>query len=324
MKKGHLTYSDRLAIETMLDEGYTIGEIARNIKRSPSVITREIKRHLCLKFPSVYGGQHPCLKWNTCNVRSFECYSICKNSEFKECPKLSKSPHVCNGCKSKGGCRYVKRYYKAREAQDSYNYQLSETRTGLRYSEFQLKILNERLCPLIINTKSIYHAVTTINSLFNEEFNISTIYKQIERGQLPISPSDLPRCRRKPKTVKDTNYKRDITNHAYEDYEKYKQNNPNAIEMQMDTVEGIKENNAPVILTLEIVPINFLFMFKIDRQTKDEVIKKLNYFKDMIGEDTFNKLTEILLTDNGKEFFVLDEISSISPKVNLFYCPPRS
>ena len=92
----------------------------------------------------------------------------------------------------------------------------------------------------------------------------------------------------------------------------------------MDTVEGIKENNAPVILTLEIVPINFLFMFKIDSQSKNEVIKKINYFKDMIGEDTFNKLTEILLTDNGKEFFVLDEIADISPKINLFYCHPYS
>ena len=31
------------------------------------------------------------------------------------------------------------------------------------------------------------------------------------------------------------------------DYVIYKENNPDANEMQMDTVEGIKENNAPVI-----------------------------------------------------------------------------
>ena len=324
MNRGHLSYSDRLAIETMLDEGHTIKEIAKDLKRDYSVITREIARHQCLKFPSVYGGQHPCIKYSSCNVRSFECYLTCKNSEFKECPKLVKSPHVCNNCTGKGSCRYVKCYYKAREAHDIYNYQLSETRKGLRYSEFQFQVLNERLCPLIINTKSVYHSVKAINEEYNENFKLKTIYRQIKSNLLPLKSSDLPRHRKKVKSEKDSNYKRDITNHTYEDYKKYKNDNPNAIETQMDTVEGIKENNAPVILTLEIVPINFLFMFKIDSQSKNEVIKKINYFKDMIGEDTFNKLTEILLTDNGKEFFVLDEIADISPKINLFYCHPYS
>lgn len=92
----------------------------------------------------------------------------------------------------------------------------------------------------------------------------------------------------------------------------------------MDTVEGIKENNAPVILTLEIVEINFLFMFKIDSQTKKDVIKKLNYFRDIISKDIFDKLMEILLTDNGKEFFILDDILDISPNIHLFYCHPYS
>ena len=324
MNRGHLSYSDRLAIETMLDEGHTIKEIEIDIKRASCVIIKEINKYNVLSFPSIYGRQHPCIKYNSCNVRNIECHLNCKNAEFKECPKLIKSPHVCNGCKTKNGCRFVKKYYKARNAHDSYKYHLRECRIGLRYSQHEHLILTERLCPLIINTKSIYHAVTTINNVFCTDFNKWTIYKQIERGQLPISSNDLPRCRRKPKTEKDTTYKRDITNHTYEDYEKYKEDNPNAIETQMDTVEGIKENNAPVLLTLEIVPINFLFMFKIDSQTKDEVIKKLTYFKDIIGEDTFNKLTEILLTDNGKEFFVLDELTSISTNVNLFYCHPYS
>ena len=94
--------------------------------------------------------------------------------------------------------------------------------------------------------------------------------------------------------------------------------------MQMDTVEGIKENNAPVILTLEIVEINFLFMFKINNQTKKDVMEKIVYFKDVISKKTFNKIARILLTDNGKEFYILDEIKNISSKINLFYCHPYS
>ena len=122
--KSHFTYADRLAINTMLDEGKTIKEIEKDIKRTSSGIIKEINKNVFLKFPSFYNNQHPCLKCKECDVKSFECYKICKNIEYKVCPKLSKSPHVCNGCTSKNGCRYVKKYYDARNAQDSYKEKL--------------------------------------------------------------------------------------------------------------------------------------------------------------------------------------------------------
>ena len=321
MSKGHLSYSDRLAIENMLNDGHTIKEIEKDIKRDSSNIIREIRRHITLVYPGTYDNQHPCLKHHSCNVKSFECYKSCKNIEIKLCPKLATSPHTCNNCTTKGGCRFVKRYYKAREAHDEYKLKVSECRTGLHYNDFEMLVLRERLCPLIIRCKSVYHSIIAINNAFNLNFNKWTIYKQIERKQLPINSSDLPRSRRKKKEKVDTSYKRDITNQSYEDY---KIINILAIEMQMDTVEGIKENDAPVLLTLEIVPINFLFIFKIDSQTKDEVIKKLTYFKDLIGQETFDKLMEILLTDNGKEFYIGEEILTLSSNIHLFYCHPYS
>ena len=324
MSKGHLSYSDRLAIENMLNEGHTIKEIEKDIKRDSSNIIREIKKHITFVYPGTYDNQHPCLKSKTCNVKSFECYKSCKNIEIKLCPKLATSPHTCNNCTTKGGCRFVKKYYKAREAHDEYKDNLINIRKCLHYNEKETIILNERLCPLIILSKSVYHAVISINKEFDTKFNKWTIYRQIERKQLPIKSSDLPRCRRKKKEKADTSYKRNIEGCTYEDYTNYKLLNSTAIEMQMDTVEGIKENNAPVLLTLEIVPINFLFIFKIDSQTKDEVIKKLTYFKDLIGQETFDKLMEILLTDNGKEFYIGEEVLTLSSNIHLFYCHPYS
>ena len=324
MSKKHYSYSDRLAIENMLNEGHTIKEIEKDIKRDSSNIIREIKKHITFVYPGTYDNQHPCLKSKTCNVKSFECYKSCKNIEIKLCSKLIKSPHVCNNCTTKGGCRYVKRYYKAREAHDEYKLNVSNCRTGLHYTNQEQIILNERLCPLIIRSKSVYHAITAINNELNTHFVLKTIYWQIKGNYLPIKSSDLPRCRRKKKEKVDTNYKRDIKDHTYEDYQKYKLSNTNSIETQMDTVEGIKENNAPVLLTLEIVNINFLFIFKIDSQTKDEVIKKLTYFKDIIGKETFDKLMEILLTDNGKEFYIGEEVLTLSSNIHLFYCHPYS
>lgn len=40
--------------------------------------------------------------------------------------------------------------------------------------------------------------------------------------------------------------------------------------------------------------------------------------------EAFNKLLEILLTDNGHEFIKLNELSTLLPKTNIFYCHPYS
>ena len=325
MTRKPFTYSDRLAIETMLNEGNRVKDISDDIKNPSSGIVKEIQKHMIFTYPSTFNNQHPCLKYKECNVKSNECYTHCKNAEYKPCPKLANSPYVCNGCTTKSGCRFVKKYYKAREAHDAYKELLSNSRIGLHYSDNQMIILIERLCPSIIRSKSVYHAVITINKVFNTAFNMNTIYKEIERNQLPIKSSDLPRCRKQRKRDnKDKSYKRNIEGHTYEDYEKYKKEHDNAYEMQMDTVEGIKENDAPVILTLEIVEINFLFMFKISSQTIEKVVEQLLCFKSIIGDDTFVKLTEILLTDNGKEFNNIDKIMSVCSTINLYFCHPYS
>ncbi len=324
MNKKHYSYSDRLSIETMLNEGYSIKEIENDIKRSSCNIIKEINKHITYVFPSSFNNYNVCLTHGTCPVKSFDCYKTCKNVDYNICPKLLKSPHVCNGCSTKSRCRFVKKYYKARDAHDEYKVHLSECRIGLHYNDYENTILIERLCPLIIKTKSVYHSITAINNELGTNFILKTIYRQIKGDYLPIKSSDLPRCRKQKKEKVDTSYKRNIENHTYDDYILYKNHNAYACETQMDTVEGIKENNAPVILTLEIVEINFLFMFKIDSQTKKEVIKKLNYFKDIIGKDIFDKLMEILLTDNGHEFFILNDILDISSNIHLFYCHPYS
>ena len=140
-----------------------------------------------------------------------------------------------------------------------------------------------------------------------------------------MKSSDLPRCRKtKNKVEKDRTYKnKNIDCHTYENYETYKAENPNANEMQLDTVEGVKENNAPVLLTIEIVKINFLFMFKINSQTADEVRFKLNYLKTILSYDLTWNLFEVLLTDNGKEF-PLNSLLEVLPNSNIFYCHPYS
>ena len=320
----HFTLETRKLIEERLNESKTITEISNELQRDRSNIGKEIMKHRIATFPSTFNYDHPCLKHVNCSMKTYECYKTCKNIEIKLCENLISSPHVCNGCQKKKYCRHVRYYYNAVEANNEYVNSWKKDRSKLRYTPLELKILNNDFKVLVLNCKSIYHALIVINKRgFN--FKISTIYKQIERGQLALKKSDLPRCRKtKQKEVKDKSYKRDIEGHTYEDYNSYKEENPNAIETQMDTVEGIKENDAPVFFTIEIVDIKFILIFKLTSQNAKEISNKLKLLKEILGNEIIEKIFEILLTDNGKEFIRLDDLKEILPNANIFYCHPYS
>ena len=320
----HFTLETRKLIEERLNESKTITEISNELQRDRSNIGKEIMKHRIATFPSTFNYDHTCLKHVNCSMKTYECYKTCKNIEIKLCENLISSPHVCNGCQKKKYCRHVRYYYNAVEANNEYVNSWKKDRSKLRYTPLELDILNNDFKVLVLNCKSIYHALIVINKRgFN--FKISTIYKQIERGQLALKKSDLPRCRKtKQKEVRDKSYKRDIDGHTYEDYNSYKEENPNAVETQMDTVEGIKENDAPVFFTIEIVDIKFILIFKLTSQNAKEVSNKLKLLKQILGNEIIEKIFEILLTDNGKEFIRLDDLKEILPNANIFYCHPYS
>ena len=323
-KNTHFTLETRIIIEEELDKNESITNISKKLFRDRSNIGREIEKHKIKKFPTSFNRNNPCKYFSTCSKRYLECFKTCTNFiEFNPCERLNFAPHVCNGC-SKKSCIHVKFYYNAKEANTQYLENLVNSRTKMHYTELELKILNNDFYNLVINTKSIYHSLLVINSMgFN--FNIKTIYRQIKLDLLRLKISDLPRANSKPKnTEKDKSYKRNITGHTYEDYTDFKDKHPLAVEWQMDCVQGIQGKDEPVLLTLQIVKIKFLFAFIINKQTADEVIKKLNEFKGYFNIRKFNKLLEILLTDNGHEFIKLDELQQILKKTNIFYCHPYS
>lgn len=323
-KNTHFTIETRLFIEEELDKGTSITDISKKLFRDRSNIGREIDKHKTIKFPTSFNRNNPCIHFNTCSKRYFECFKTCINFvESNPCEKLNSSPHVCNSC-SKKQCIHVKYYYNAKEANAQYLDNLIKSRSKIHYSNLELNILNNDFYNLVIQTKSIYHSIKIIN-LKGFNFNIKTIYRQIKQGLLRLQSSDLPRTNNKRKNFEiDKSYKRDVSGHTYEDYEKYKLNNPQAIEWQMDCVQGIQGKEEPVFLTLQIVEIKFLFIFIINKQTSTAVLEKLKEFKEYFNIQKFNKLLEILLTDNGHEFIKLDELSSLLPKASIFYCHPYS
>ena len=110
----HLSYEDRKNIEDGLNENKSINQIAIEINRSHTTILREIDRNKVYFKPKQYGTY--------------------KNNNYDRdisCSKLLKSPYVCNGCKSRSGCRKERYTYYARQADDSYKEVKSNSRKGI-------------------------------------------------------------------------------------------------------------------------------------------------------------------------------------------------
>lgn len=325
-QSNHFTIETRTIIEEELNQGSNITNISKLLKRDRSNIGREIEKHKQLRFPSTYSGTCCCINKDTCSIRSYNCQASCRNFEVYLCEKLKSSPHVCNGCPTKNGCRKAKYYYNARIAELQYQESLINSRKKLHYSELELNILNNDFYCLVINTKSVYHSIIVINNKgFN--FNIKTIYRQIKNNQLRLKSFELPRYSKKSKDKKtnDKSYKREIEGHTYENYCDFKTKNPNAIEWQMDCVQGIQGKDEQVFLTLQIVEIKFIFIFIISHQTAEEVSNKLSQFKNYFPKNELEKILEILLTDNGHEFINLEKLKeSLPDNTNIFYCHPYS
>lgn len=99
----HYTLETRTIIENRLNEEVIIKNIAKELNRDNSNIAKEINKHKVYVFPTSF-NKNPntiCLNYNTCTVKSYECYKTCKNIKTEVCPKLLLSPHVCNGCNKK-------------------------------------------------------------------------------------------------------------------------------------------------------------------------------------------------------------------------------
>ena len=111
----HLSYEDRKNIEDGLNDNKSINQIAKEITRCHSTILREIDRNKTFSKPT---------NWNYGNIYGNPNYN-------PHCPKLEKTPYVCNGCKSRSDCRKERYTYYARKADDTYKEIKSQARRGI-------------------------------------------------------------------------------------------------------------------------------------------------------------------------------------------------
>src|SRR5574344_546413 len=117
----HLSYEDRKNIEDGLNDNKSINQILK-----------EIDRNKVYSQPKSYGSY--------------------KNNNFDKyisCERLSNSPYVCNGCKSRSGCRKERYTYYARKAEDSYKELMYSCRQGINLDDEEIYTIDKIIKPLV-------------------------------------------------------------------------------------------------------------------------------------------------------------------------------
>ena len=308
----HLSYEDRKNIEDGLNENKSINQIAKELCRNHSTILREIDRNKKYSEPST---------WNN--------YKINHPDLDLSCERLKHSPYVCNGCKSRSGCRKVRWTYYAREADNSYKEVKSEARKGINLTAEEIYKINSILTPLIKKGQTINHLY--INHPDILDFSKPSFYNYVNNGVFEFSPLDFPRIvkykKRKNSKNRRTRKEREILiNRKYDDFQKFISNHPDFNIVEMDTVEGLKDEN-DCFLTLLWRKSKFMLIFKLESQTSEEVSRIFNILQTLIPYDDYKRLFEVILTDNGHEFFDVLNIecmhSTGEQVTKLFFCDPH-
>ena len=342
----HMSEDDRAFIAEALQSNMTFKEIATRLVKDPTTISREVKTNRIFKqagsfvehVPNLCVHRKECKESYICASEDLgrhclngcrhcnHCNEVCKKFEKKECPKLNKSPFVCNGCQKKSSCRLEKYYYKAVTAQRKYEQRLRYSRMGIHISEEECMELDNFITPLIKRGQPLSHIYNSCPD--KVPCSKSTLYRYVNSGVLSVKNIDLRsvvryRQRKKKQTPKSSHVR---NNRTYLDFNEFIAANPGIHVWEMDIIEGKK--GGKVLLSLFSRETKLMLLFLLDENTQSEVLATLNFFEEQIGPGLFFKTFQVILTDNGSSFLNACDIEtsffSHKRRTYLFYCDPYS
>lgn len=310
----HLWKEQRNTIEYLLNQKYNFTYIANAINVDRRTISREIFRNRMLKN-NIY------LPFSTNGI----------NKAVKMCDKLSKPPYCCNNCHIKLECTKWHIYYNAKHAQEHYEETLRTTREGIDTSKEDIAIINKNIVPLVKNKKQ------SVNQIFINHPDIlrmskPTFYKYVDMGVINLTNLDLPRkvkYKKRKKNKSKTN-KRDLAlliGRTYEEYTDKMSKNKSLIVWQLDTVIG-KRKESKVLMTFILVNTNFMIIRLLDKCNVENVDKEFTKIKNDLGIDVYKKYVNVILTDNGSEFYdpihMEYDLNTGNKISSVYYCHPNS
>lgn len=324
----HLSTSQRIHIEKGLNDGLSFAAIARKLDKHPSTIAKEVKKYRTLQ-PREKDPKKParCALFKECTLRFLcdkkDCVKMCKScydvklqvskcsylcSEYREpqCASISKAPFVCNRCARQRTCNKEKAYYIAQNADQSSQELLVSCRQGINQAPADIAMLDTLISPLLAQGQSLAH----IYAFHGHEIPCSrkTLYNYIDQGVFTAKNIDLRRkvrykCKpRKTGTRVSLAAKEFRIGRTYEDFQKFIQENPDIPVVELDTVEGGRDNSTQAFLTIFFRNCSLMLIFVLQEKSQDQVIKVFDYLTEKLGIKVFQELFPIILTDNGVEF----------------------
>lgn len=350
----HLTTTQRIWIEKGLNDGLSFAAIARRIEKHPSTVAKEVKKYRTFQPRDDSPSNKPlkCALFKDCTMRFLcdekDCVKMCKSCydvklqrprcsylcpEYREpvCPSVSKAPYVCNACPKIKRCNKTKAFYIAQNADRASNQLLVSCREGINQSPADIALLDELISPLLKQGQSIAH----IYAFHGHEIPCSrkTLYNYIDQGVFTARNMDLRRkvrykCKpRKTGTRISLAAKEFRVGRTYEDFQKYIQKNPSLSVVEMDTVEGGRENSTQAFLTMFFRNCSLMLIFVLEEKTQERVIEVFDLLTQKLGMKVFQELFPVILTDNGTEFQFptrLECDENGERRTNLFFCNPNS
>lgn len=323
-KNKQLTFDQRCKIEEMLNKRHRKIEIATELDKSQSTISREINRHKILKaYKPINGNFYNCKFFINCKI----CTQKCKIYQPISCKERDRNIGACNNCPKLRTCSLDKYFYKADIAQKNYKYTLSDARQGVNLNTSELIELAHIICPLIKKGQSIY---TILNNHPEIKLCEKTIYNYIEMGLFKdwdVTNLTLKRkVRRKvsKKKLKKRKEPENYTNRTYTDYLEYKIQNPNITTTEMDTVYN--HQSGPYIQTFIFENTSFMIGILHHQKTAESMSNSLTKLQNKLTDVEYGKLFSLLLTDRGSEFGKPQqfEINMKTGEIRskIFYCDP--
>ncbi|MBQ8317565.1 MAG: IS30 family transposase [Lachnospiraceae bacterium] len=334
-----LKLNDRIAIQSGLDYGMSARAIAEKIGRSASTVLREIKTYSHF-VPHKYNDceyRRTCKAKHTCG--DYECNSpchFCSQCAFHcnrykpiRCNiRFDNYYGLCNGCHRWGNCTLDKYRYEAEYADNHSKEIKREARSGFDLTTEELIAIDDLVSPLVKKGLSIYAIKSQLgNSIPVSE---STLRRLIDNSELEARNIDLRTAVKiKPRTEHRRRMKSEIITklkigHLYSDYLNFIKNN-DCMVCQMDCVEGLKTDNK-VLLTLHFPILHFQLAFIMNNHTSACVVDTMDLLEETLGQELYNRIFGVILTDNGHEFLNIEGMERSvfgGNRSRIFFCEPN-
>jgi IS30 family transposase len=225
--------------------------------------------------------------------------------EGKRCPLLLKTPFCCNPCeRRRRQCSFQKQLYIAKNAHAEYATLLQEAREGIPLNNDEFWEADAVITAGIKKGQRLYHIMETHDIGFSK----STAYRNLHRGYLSISRTDMLRVvkfKKRKQYRTDTVPKVVRAGRTYADFQAFIDERGITSWVEMDTVIG--RVGGKVIMTFNFTRDNFMFGLLLDNKTAK---KNHTLFRDIVPKgESFDHFTQDTVN------LIFSHVNSVKRKV---------